>query len=218
MTKTKSPKSNSSPSENSTSIPAYGNSDKESHWFPMRLNEGQDILKIRKELNKLKVKYFLPTRAEIVPCKTGGYKKSRVPMLNDLIFVYTTKAHLTELKHSNSTCHHLRFVTFIPIEDNKANMTPMERSAVNRIVIIPKKDFKEFIKVVKDNDQKVTLIPYSEAFNNIGRKIRILQGPLAGTIGTLRRIKNNKHVHFDFGGIVTAELGYVPKEMYELIQ
>lgn len=217
MSGSKPPKSTQPSSRNYTSIPAFGNSDCERHWFPMHIDKDKDILLVRRELNKLKIKSFLPTREELVPSPKGGLKKTRKPLLNDLIFVYSTKSYLTELKHTNPTCHCLRFVTFIPIEDNKANMTPMERSAVNRIVVIPTDDFKAFIKVLKENAHKVTLIPYSKTFDHIGRKIRILQGPLAGTIGTLRRIKNNKHVHIDCGGIVTAELEYIPKSKYELI-
>lgn len=191
--------------------------EQERHWFPMRVAYDKDVLKISHELKKLEIDFFLPADDEILP-HAEGYNIRKKPIIMDLIFVHATKTELTDLKHRSSLCRYLRFITYIPYSDQKRNMTPMERSSANRIVIIPDVEMQAFIHAVTLLNENVTLIPYSETFNHIGRKIRILQGPLAGTIGTLRRIKNNKHVHIDCGGLLTAELGYVPREMYELIE
>lgn len=202
--------------KNLHSIPAYGNSEQESHWFPMRIAYDQDIMKMIKVLGDQRIEYYLPMNDEIVPHHEGHEVTSR-PMINDLIFIHTTKAELTHVKHTRTLCRYLRFITFIPHEEIKKQMTPLERSAANRIVVIPDEEMTNFMKAVDENANHVVLIPYSETFNHIGRKIRILQGPLAGIIGTLRRIKNNKHVHIDCGGIVTVELGYMPRDLYEII-
>lgn len=202
--------------QNRRSIPAYGKSEQELHWFPMRVAYDQDIMKIRKALGEQNLESYLPTEDEIVPCH-DGHKVITKPKVKDLIFVHSTKSELTQVKHTRTLCRYLRFITFIPHDELKKQMTLLERSAANRIIVIPDEEMYGFIKAVDENANHVELIPYSETFNHIGRKIRILQGPLAGTIGTLRRIKNNKHVHIDCGGIVTVELGYMPKGKYEIV-
>ncbi|MBR3027918.1 MAG: hypothetical protein IKH58_07250 [Bacteroidales bacterium] len=182
----------------------------------MRVAYDKDVLTICLALNEQKIEYFLPTDDAVV---VNGESTTVVkkPKLKDLIFVHSSKSHLTELKHKNTKCRYLRFITYIPHSEIRNGMTLMERSASNRIIIIPDAEMEQFIKVVSNDKINITLIPYSETFNHIGRKIRILQGPLEDCVGTLRRIKNNKHVHFDCGGIVTVQLGYMRKEMYELL-
>ena len=198
------------------SIPSYGSSSNDVHWFPMRVAYDKDVLTICLALNEQKIEYFLPTDDAVV---VNGESTTVVkkPKLKDLIFVHSSKSHLTELKHKNTKCRYLRFITYIPHSEIRNGMTLLERSASNRIVIIPDAEMEQFIKVVSNDKINITLIPYSETFNHIGRKIRILQGPLEDCVGTLRRIKNNKHVHIDCGGIVTVQLGYMRKEMYELL-
>lgn len=203
-------------SPNHNSIPVYGSSSNEVHWFPMRILYGKDVLMIGKVLHELKIEYFLPTDDAVV-IKDESKEVVKKPKLNDLIFVHSTKSHLTELKHKYAKCRYLCFITYIPRSEIRNGMTLMERSASNRIVIIPDKEMEQFMKVVSEESIKITLIPYSETFRHIGRRIRILQGPLEDCIGTLRRVKNNKHVHIDCGGIVTVQLEYMPKVMYELL-
>lgn len=208
--------SNQTQSHCSSSIHAYGGLDQEPHWFPMRIAYDKDVMKIAHELQDKEIEYFLPTD-EVVEPHTEGHVISQKPKIADLIFVHATKTKLTELKHDSSSCRFLRFITFIPRADQRHHMTPMERSAANLIVIVPDSEMQQFINAITLLHDEISLIPYSETFSHIGRKIRILQGPLAGTIGTLRRIKNNKHIHIDCGGLLTVELGYVPKAMYELL-
>lgn len=206
----------SNPIGNRCFINVYGNEEKELHWFPMRIAYDKDVLKIGEILKERRIEFFLPTDEEVEP-HPEGHRIILKPKIKDLVFIRSSKAELTELKHTRTLCRYLRFITYVPHEQLRSQMSPMERSTVNRILVIRENEMSDFIKAVTLISEKAKLIPYSETFNHIGRKIRILQGPLAGTIGTLRRIKNNKHVHIDCGGIVTVELGYVPKEMYEMV-
>lgn len=195
---------------------ACSSSSDDTHWFPLRIAYDKDVFKIGESLEAQAIEHFIPAD-DTLTMNGDSAKVVKTPKLKDLIFIHSTKNRLTELKHENSICRYLRFITFIPHSERKKGMTPMELNASNRIVIIPDAEMDQFIKVVSEESAKITLIPYSDTFNHIGRKIRILQGPLAGCVGTLRRIKNNKHVHIDCGGIVTAQLEYMPKELYELV-
>ena len=200
-------------SQQSTSIPAHGHEDLVVHWFPMRVAYDK-VLLVNRTLKKLDVEHYLPFE-EKIDVNSKKVKVVRTPMIDDLIFVRSTKKHITELKHTAAHCQHLRFITFIPHSKLHNEMTEMEKDAVSRIVVVPDAEMCQFLQAIAQTTNQVTLIPYSEVFKYIGHKIRILQGPLAGYIGTLRRIKNNKHVQIDCGGILTVDLGYMRKEMYE---
>lgn len=198
-----------------SSIPSHGGCDQEMHWFPMRVAYNH-IKKVARDLQSEGIEYYMPGTKKVEP-NVEGYKIIETPLMKDMIFVHSTKEKLIEQKHSGSYVRYLRFITFINHSDLHNDMTPKEVNDVTRITVIPDSDMDIFQMFINNNLDSVTLIPYSETFNHIGRKIRILEGPLAGMICTLRRIKNNKQVHLDCGGFITAQLKYMPKTMYELI-
>ena len=199
--------------ETTTSIPANSLDSEHTYWFPMRVTYGRS-LKVGEQLAEMEIEYFLPYDEKLEP-HPEKYRILTTPLINNLIFVRSSKDKLVELKHSESILRHMRFITFIPESKKHKDMTPLERSAANRILIIPDSEMKQFIRTVNENTSRVTLIPFSETFKHIGHKIRIIQGPLAGTIGTLRRISGNKHVHVDCGNLITVQIDYMPKDMYE---
>lgn len=198
-----------------SSIPSHGDCDKDLHWFPMRVAYDH-IAKVARDLQNEGLEYYLPIAKKVEP-DTEGYNIIETPLMKDMIYVRSTKDELIRQKHSGTYTRYLRFMTFIHHSDLHNDMTPKEMNDVTRIIVIPDSDMEIFMKFIDLNLDSVTLIPYSETFNHIGRKIRILEGPLAGTICTLRRIKNNKQVYLDCGGFITAQLKYMPKAMYELL-
>ena len=135
----------------------------------------------------------------------------------DLIFIYSSKDKIEQLKAANQYCHSLCFITEIPHSELKIGMTELERRQVNRIIIVDDLSMKRFLDNVNKIRNKITLLQYSETFSHIGKRIRIIDGPLAGTEGVLRRVKGNKHVHLDLGNLLTAQIDYVPGYMYELV-
>lgn len=200
----------------SSSIPTGDASKDEVHWFPMRVAY-EHIKGVSRDLKKAGIEYFLPVNKS-VEAHADGYKVIETPIIDDLIFVKSTKSILEDQKKTDTYLCYLRFITFIPHTALRNDMTPKEKSEVTRIVTIPAIEMDEFLQTIEENQNNITLIPYRETFNHIGRKIRILQGPLAGKICTLRRNQNNKHVHVDLGGYVTFQLNYIHKSMYELIE
>lgn len=208
-------KTNIRSEENISSIPANSSDSEHIYWFPMKVPPSR-CLKICELLKEQEIDYFMPYD-EILEPDSKQYKITTTPKIDDLIFVRSTKVQLTILKHSGSLLRFMRFITFIPKSKKHNEMTRLERRAANRIVVIPNAEMEQFIKVINQESSRVSLIPFSETFNHIGHKIRIIQGPLAGTIGTLRRISGNKHVHIDCGNLFTVQIDYMPKDRYEVL-
>ena len=202
-------------SQHSTSIPTHGDEDQVVHWFPMRVVYDK-VLLVNRTLEELGVEHYLALE-EKIDTSSGKPKVIKKPIIDDLIFVRSTKKHITELKHGFAHCQHLRFITFILRSELHNGMTEMEKDAVSRIVVVPDAEMSQFLQAINQTTNHVTLIPYSDVINYIGHKIRILQGPLAGCVGTLRRYKKNKHVHIDCCGFLSARLGYMRKDKYEIL-
>lgn len=197
------------------SISAQGNTDKTNYWFPMRVSYGRGI-EVRNELTRQGIKHYFPSN-ERIKLKDCSHKLYEAPLIRSLIFVYGTKVGIAELKKQTNPCSFMRFMTYTPYSDIHNGMSPFEQQAARRIIIVPEQEMNSFIEATEKMKEHITLIPYSETFDHIGKRIRIIEGPLTGMEGKLRRIKNNKHVHLDCGGILTAEIDYIPSAMYQLI-
>ena len=194
-------------------IPAYG-ANNDLHWFPMKVALSR-VLSIGNVLNQENIKFFIPTNEDVIP-SIGGHKIVQIPMA-DLIFIYSSKDKIEHLKATNHYCHSLCFITEIPHSEIKIGMTELEKRQVNRIILVDDQSMTKFLDNINKIRNKVTLLQYSETFSHIGKRIRIIDGPLAGTEGILRRVKGNKHVHLDLGNLLTAQIDYVPGNMYELV-
>lgn len=194
-------------------IPAYG-ANNEIHWFPMKIAKSR-IAPLQEVLEKESIEYFAPTNEEVVP-RPNGHKMVQIPMV-DLIFIHSSKDKIEQLKQSNNVCHSLCFTTEIPYSEIKRGMTELGKRKVNRIIIVDDQSMARFLDNINKIRNKVTLLQYSETFSHIGKRIRIIDGPLAGIEGVLRRVKGNKHVHLDLGNLLTAQIDYVPGYMYELM-
>ena len=201
--------------QHSSSIPTHGDEDQVVHWFPMRVVYDK-VLLVNRTLDELGVEHYIALE-EKIDISSGKPRVVSIPIIDDLIFVRSTKKHITELKHGFAHCQHLRFITVIPRSELRNGMTEMEKDAVRRIVVVPDAEMSQFFQAINQTTNHVTLIPYNDVLKYIGHKIRILEGPLAGYIGTLRRLKNNKRVCIDCGGFLTANLGYMPKDKYEIL-
>jgi len=169
----------------------------ESLWFPMRVTYGRS-LPLSRELSGRGVEYFLPSDA-------SGH-----PLISNLIFVHSTKEELKSLKSEPGLCSAMSFMTYVPHYD-------LPSGGETRIIVVPEEDMDRFKTIVESCRENLTLIPFSESFEHIGRRIRIVDGPLRGTEGVLRRIKKNRHVHIDCGGVLVAQLEYTPSSMYQLL-
>lgn len=197
-----------------TYIPAYGtNTDK--YWFPMKIAKSRALL-VCEILDEEKIDYFLPTNDEILS-KKETHQVIAVPMA-DLIFIHSSKDKIEQLKVSNKYCYSLCFTTEIPHSEIKVGMTELEKRQVNRIIIVDDQTMSKFLENIAKIRNKVTLLQDSETFSHIGKRIRLIDGPLAGTEGVLRRVKGNKHIHLDLDNLLTAQIDYVPGHMYELAE
>lgn len=198
------------------------------YWFPMRVSYGRSM-EVAKELEVAGIRYFNPCNEKVVTKKykdENGETRERavvaeVPVLTNLIFVYGTRSLMRELKGRGEPLSYMRFMTYVAYDGSHGEMSYYESLAARRISVIPFQDMERFMQVTQKEKGHVTLIPYEEAFKHYGKKIRFTEGPMKGMEAVIRRVsksKKNKKVHFEIAGLLVAELDYVPRRMYELVE
>ncbi len=200
-------------------VPDDGNS----YWFPMRVSYGRSLA-VAECLRARGVQHFMPSQETIVARKAEGQDNAvikEVPIISNLIFIYGTRTEIRELKSESAPLSYLRFMAYGSREDGVRNPTAAESLIMRRIIVVPKHEMDQFIKVVEIGKEHITLIPYEEMFRHYGKRVRFVDGPFKGMEATVRRIgkqNKNKKIHFEIDGLIVAEADYIPRRMYELIE
>ena len=153
-------------------------------WFPMYVTYSREVL-VRDALDKKGVKNFLPM--ERVTERIG--KKlvhSLQPLIHNLIFVYSDRAQLRELKMFNRDCVHMQFMTIKPRNDEQASV----------VITIPERQMEQFMRAMGIDDElgQRRFLPYTDFLGREGQRVRFLRGPFQGIEGTIKRINRNRHL------------------------
>ena len=153
-------------------------------WYPMYVSYRQE-LKVRDALDRQGVKCFLPMQQ-----KTARLGKKLIhaaePVIHNLIFVYSHRDQLRDLKMFHPDCTHMQFMTVRPRTGEQASV----------VITIPERQMEQFIRAmgVEDPNGQRTYLPYSDFLGREGQRVRFLRGPFQGIEGTVKRIHNNRHL------------------------
>ena len=142
-------------------------------------------IKVRDALDKEGVRCFLPMQQ-----KTAKIGKKLIhteePVIHNLIFVYSHRDQLRDLKMFNPGCIHMQFMTVRPRSDEQTSV----------VITVPQHQMEQFIRAmgVDDPDGQRTYLPYSDFLGREGQHVRFLRGPFKGIEGVIKRIRNNRHL------------------------
>ena len=103
-------------------------------WYPMYVSYSRELV-VRDALDKAGVRNFLPM--DRVTERVGKKLVHTLqPLVHNLIFVYSDRAQLRNLKMFNRDCTHLQFMTIRPRNDEQASV----------VITIPSSRDIEFIE------------------------------------------------------------------------
>ena len=164
--------------------PPISNLKPQTFWFPMYVTYSRELL-VRDALNKEGVKNFLPME-EVTERVGKKIVHSLQPMVHNLIFVYSDRAQLRDLKMFNRDCVHMQFMTIKPRNDEQASV----------VITIPERQMHNFIRAmeVNDPDHQRSFVPYTDFLGKEGRTVRFVAGPFEGIEGTIKRVNKNRSV------------------------
>lgn len=165
-------------------------------WFVMRdLKRSNAKQPAYKLLNELKIKCFTPMIWKTFICK-GKRILKEVPFMQDLLFVYDSRRVLDPIVERIATLQY-RFV-------KGGKRMPMT---------VRTEDMERFIKAVSTMERPNFYTPEEIEPSMIGKKVRIVGGPLDGYEGYLQKIQGSKvkHLFVELPNLLTAAVEVNPE-------
>lgn len=176
----------------------------EKHWFVLRdLKRHNAKRPAFRQLAEMGFQVFTPMKYQIV---TRGTKriKENVPVVRDLLFVYSVKGQLDEVVSHTETLQY-RFVK------GAAYCTPMTVAA---------KDMNRFMIAVGSVDMPRYYSPEEITPQMYGSNIRMIcEGPMNGVEGVLLKIKGSvkKRLLVELPGLLAAAIEIDAADYVEII-
>ena len=98
---------------------------------------------------------------------------------------------------------------WVPAVGNRSVLKP---------IVIPDKQMEDFIRICTASNKEVLYLSNpSEKLRN-GAKVRVVNGPFTGVVGTVVRIKKSRRIMVEIPGIIAAASAYVPEDDLELVE
>ena len=173
----------------------------ELHWFPMRVTYSRELL-AKEFLESIGVECFLPMHYEYVEGKHPRHRKL-VPAIKNIIFIHSTREHITELKMYKKEMASLRYMMH-PILDEEHNLLRHE------ILTVPDKQMENFIRVASVDDDRIFYIENLDFAGKPGQRVRVTDGDFAGVEGVIKRVKKNKCVVVQIEGVAAVAIAFLP--------
>lgn len=165
-------------------------------WFVMRdLKRSNAKQPAYKLLNELKIKCFTPMVWKMA-IRKGKRILQEVPFMQDLLFVYDSRKVLDPIVERIATLQY-RFV-------KGGRRMPMT---------VRTEDMNRFIKAVSTMESPKYYTPEEIKPSMVGKKVRIVGGPLDGYEGYLQKIQGSKvkHLFVELPNVLTAAVEVDPE-------
>ncbi len=168
------------------------------NWFAIRVTYNREM-KVKHELDSRHIENFLPMKYRIV---TRGERriKEKVPAIHNLIFIYTKREQLQELK--DTTTLPIRYIM------DRETHTP---------IVIPARQMQSFIAVSGTLDEQLIYLEPDMSKLKKGDRVRITGGMFEGAEGYFMRIKGDRRVVVCVQGIAAVATTFIHPTLLEKI-
>ena len=172
----------------------------EYHWYALRITYSRELV-LKEFLDKNNIENFIPMRYEYVTRKERRIRKL-VPAIHNLVFIYSTRKKIDEIKEENAVLLPLRYI--------------MDRET-KQPIIVPEIQMRHFIAIAGSYDQQVIYLPPTEYSMQKGDRVRITGGVFEGVEGIFVRVKGDRRVVVSIQGVM-AVATKIKKLMRKLTQ
>lgn len=157
----------------------------ECQWYALRVTYSRE-LKVQDYLEAEGVQTFIPMHDAVV-LRRGRRVKARVPIVHNLIFVYTTRELLNAYKQASPIGSQVRYMM------NKETHQP---------IMIPLKQMEDFMAVAGGEDS--LYVNPEEMRLKKGDRVRINSGAWQGIEGRFVRLKGGMRVVVEIVGVMAV--------------
>jgi transcription antitermination factor NusG len=161
-------------------------------WYVLRITYNR-ALKCKEKLDEIGIKNFIPMHY-IMDIKGNKKKRKLVPVIQNLIFVYTTKLTIDRIKQNTEMSSYIRYM--------------MDKS-LGKPMTVPNKQMEDFIAIAEGNDDKIMYLSAKEIPLKRGDKVRITKGIWRGVEGEFLRVKGDRRVVVIIQGIIAVATVFI---------
>lgn len=181
-------------------------------WYPMRIAYGraERMKRFQELLNEQNIENFMVWRDEFQTTDNFNVRKERVPAVNGLIFLHSSRNDITRLKMSRQEFEPMRHYT-----NRLTDRLTMKPS--DRVLTIPEGQMLNFMSVYNRHEDKVGILEYTDFIAKPGKRVRVTQGDFKNTFGTIKRIKKTQCVVVQLEGFAALALAFVPPSWLQKI-
>lgn len=164
----------------------------EYHWYALRITYHRELV-LKEFLDKNNIENFIPMRYEYVTRKEQRIRKL-VPAIHNLVFIYSTRKKIDEIKEENAVLLPLRYI--------------MDRET-KQPIIVPEIQMRHFIAIAGSYDQQVIYLPPTEYSMQKGDRVRITGGVFEGVEGIFVRVKGDRRVVVSIQGVMAVATTFI---------
>ena len=175
----------------------------EYHWYALRITYSRELV-LKEFLDKNNIENFIPMRYEYVTRKEQRIRKlvpapdspirKQVPAIHNLVFIYSTRKKIDEIKEENAVLLPLRYI--------------MDRET-KQPIIVPEIQMRHFIAIAGSYDQQIIYLPPTEYSMQKGDRVRITGGVFEGVEGIFVRVKGDRRVVVSIQGVMAVATTFI---------
>ena len=170
--------------------------DDKPRWFAMSAPYRNEM-KAKQLLDDKGVDNFIPLCSKIIVGRDGRKKRKVVPIVSNLLFAYTTRSNLQQIKSK---------APFLQYRTHRVN-------GRNEPIVVPQKDMEQFMAVCNTTGEQLIYFSPEEINLAQGTPVRVVGGAFDGVEGIFLKVKGarSKRVVVQIEGIAVATAEIQPQ-------
>lgn len=165
-------------------------------WYAMRVTYGRE-LKNQAAMNG-KFETFIPKCYKTVE-RFGKRHYELTSCISNLLFVYGTKNQIEEERQKQAEIKN----------DKKWHLLNFIMNHENKMITVPNKQMEDFIRVSNLPAEELIPLDIREGESLTGQRVKVIDGPLVGIEGFIKRIEGNKRVVVTIDGMLATALKFI---------
>lgn len=165
-------------------------------WYAMRVTYGRE-LKIQAAMNG-KFETFIPKCYKTVE-RFGKRHYELTSCISNLLFIYGTRNQIEEERQKQAEIKN----------DKKWHLLNFIMNHENKMITVSNKQMEDFIRISNLPVEEIIPLDIREGESLTGQRVKVIDGPLVGIEGFIKRIEGNKRVVVTIDGILATALKFI---------
>lgn len=174
-------------------------------WYVLRVSYSREQ-KVYDWLRNQGFEVYIPLHYEEV-LSDGKRKRVKVPLLHNLIFIYSTRTDIDLVMKSSSN----KYISYYYAHFK------MDTFGKNPPLTIPKRQMDNFIRLTSIESEHILFVSPQECHFKNGDLVEVTNGLFEGVKGRVARVNRQRRVVVELDGIGCVTTAFIPKAFVKKI-